>query len=44
MTKKTLPIMLALEGAQKLIKQPSKRYPTGLRNKAIYITLANIDI
>ena len=34
-TKKKLPTILEPEEAQKLLKQPNKRYPTGLRNKAI---------
>ena len=32
---KKLPTILEPEEAQKLLKQPNKRYPTGLRNKAI---------
>ena len=32
---KKLPIILEPEEAQNLLKQPNKRYPTGLRNKAI---------
>ena len=35
MTKKKLPVVLEPEEAQKLLKQSNKRYPTGLRNKAI---------
>ncbi|MBA7638641.1 Tyrosine recombinase XerD [subsurface metagenome] len=35
MTRKKLPAVLEPEEAQKLLKQPNKRYPTGLRNKAI---------
>ena len=35
MASKKLPIILEPEEAQNLIKQPNKRYPTGLRNKAI---------
>jgi len=35
MTRKKLPVILEPEEAQKLIKQPNKRYPTGLRNKAL---------
>ena len=35
MTKKRLPVVLELEEAQNLLKQPNKRYPTGLRNKAM---------
>lgn len=33
--KNKLPIVLEPEEAQKLLKQPKKRYPTGLRNKTI---------
>ena len=32
---KKLPTILEPEEAQNLLKQPNKRYPTGLRNKAI---------
>jgi len=35
MTKTKLPVILDPEEAQNLLKQPSKRYPTGLRNKTI---------
>ena len=35
MTRKKLPVTLEPEEAQRLIKQPNKRYPTGLRNKAM---------
>ena len=35
MTRKKLPTILEPEEAQKLLKQPNKRYPTGLRNKTI---------
>jgi len=35
MTRKKLPTILEPEEAQKLLKQPNKRYPTGLRNKAV---------
>ena len=35
MTRKKLPTILEPEEAQNLLKQPNKRYPTGLRNKAI---------
>ena len=35
MKKNKLPVTLEQEEAQNLLKQPSKRYPTGLRNKAI---------
>ena len=33
--RKKLPVVLEPGEAQRLIKQPNKRYPTGLRNKAI---------
>ena len=35
MSKNKLPVTLEPEEAQILLKQPSKRYPTGLRNKTI---------
>jgi site-specific recombinase XerD len=35
MARKKLPTILEPEEAQNLLKQPNKRYPTGLRNKAI---------
>ena len=35
MATKKLPTILEPEEAQNLLKQPNKRYPTGLRNKAI---------
>ena len=35
MKKNKLPVILEPEEVQNLLKQPSKRYPTGLRNKAI---------
>jgi len=35
MRKNKLPVTLEPGEAQNLLKQPSKRYPTGLRNKAI---------
>ena len=35
MAKNKLPIILESEEAQNLLKQPNKRYPTGLRNKTI---------
>ena len=35
MARKKLPVVLEPGEAQKLLKQPNKRYPTGLRNKAI---------
>ena len=33
--KHKLPVILEPEEAQKLLKQPNRRYPTGLRNKAM---------
>ncbi len=35
MTRKKLPAVLEPEEVQALLKQPNKRYPTGLKNKAI---------
>jgi len=35
MRKNKLPVILELEEVQNLLKQSNKRYPTGLRNKAI---------
>ena len=35
MTRKKLPIILEPEEARNLLRQPNKRYPTGLRNKAM---------
>jgi len=35
MTRKKLPLVLEPEEAQNLLRQPNKRYPTGLRNKAM---------
>ena len=35
MARHKLPVVLEPEEAQKLLKQPNRRYPTGLRNKAI---------
>ena len=35
MPRKKLPVILEPEEAQNLLKQPNKRYPTGLRNKVI---------
>jgi len=35
MTRKKLPVVLEPEEAQNLLRQPNKRYPTGLRNKAM---------
>ena len=35
MPRKQLPVILEPEEAQNLLKQPNKRYPSGLRNKAM---------
>ena len=35
MPRKKLPVILEPEKAQNLLRQPNKRYPTGLRNKAM---------
>ena len=35
MARKKLPVVLEPEEAQNLLRQPNKRYPTGIRNKAI---------
>ena len=35
MPRKKLPVILEPEEAEKLLRQPNKRYPTGLRNKAM---------
>ena len=35
MRKNKLPVTLEPEEVQNLLNQPSKRYPTGLRNKTI---------
>ncbi len=35
MPRKKLPTILEPEEAQNLLKQPNKRYPTGLRNKVM---------
>src|SRR5665811_2599590 len=44
MTRKKLPITLEPEEAQNLLKQPSKRYPTGLRNKAMLSVMLNCGL
>ena len=43
MTRKKLPIILEPEEAQNLLKQPNKRYPTGLRNKAMMSLMLHAD-
>lgn len=44
MARSKLPVILEREEAYKLIKQPNKRYPTGLRNKAIISIMLNCGI
>ena len=44
MTRKKLPVTLETEEAQNLLKQPSKRYPTGLRNKAMMSVMLNCGL
>lgn len=42
--KSKLPIILEPEEAQNLLKQPNKRYPTGLRNKAMMSIMLNCGL
>lgn len=42
--RKKLPVVLEPGEAQKLIKQPNKRYPTGIRNKAIILVMLNTGL
>jgi len=44
LSKNKLPVILELEEAQILLKQPSKRYPTGLRNKIIMSLMLHCGI
>jgi len=44
MARKKLPIVLEPEEAQNLLKQPNKRYPTGLRNKAMLSLMINCGL
>jgi len=44
MRKNKLPVILEPEEAQNLLKQPSKRYPTGLRNKAMISLMLNCGL
>ena len=44
MVRRKLPIILDREEAYKLIKQPNKRYATGLRNKAIISLMLNCGL
>ena len=41
--KHKLPIILEPEEAQNLLSQPNKRYPTGLRNKAMMSLMLHAD-
>lgn len=42
--RRKLPVILEPEEAQKLISLPNKRYPTGLRNKAILSLMLNMGL
>ena len=42
--RKKLPVVLDRDEAQKLLKQPNKRYPTGIRNKAMLSILLNCGL
>ena len=44
MPKHKLPVVLEPEEVQNLLKQPSKRYPTGLRNKVIISLMLHCDL
>ena len=44
MVRRKLPIILDREEASKLIRQPNKRYVTGLRNKAIISIMLNCGL
>jgi integrase/recombinase XerD len=44
MARKKLPTVLEPEEAQNLLKQPNKRYPTGLRNKAMLSLMLHCGI
>jgi site-specific recombinase XerD len=44
MTRKKLPAILEPEEAQNLLKQPNKRYPTGLRNKAMMVLMLHCGL
>lgn len=43
-SRKKLPIILEPEEAQKLIRIPNKRYPTGSRNRAILSVMLNMGL
>jgi len=42
--RKKLPVVLEPEEAQRLLKQPNKRYITGIRNKAIILVMLNMGL
>jgi len=42
--RKKLPIVLEIDEAKRLVRQPNKRYPTGLRNIAIIKTMLNMGL
>lgn len=42
--RKKLPVVLEPVEAQRLLKQPNKRYLTGLRNKAIMLVMLNMGL
>lgn len=42
--RKKLPTVLEIDEAQRLVKQPNKRYPTGLRNIAIMRVMLNMGL
>ena len=44
MARSKLPVILDRDEAYKLIKQPNKRYITGLRNKAIISLMLNCGL
>jgi len=44
MPRKKLPVILEPEEAEKLLRQPNKRYPTGLRNKAMMSLMLNCGL
>lgn len=43
-TRKKLPVILEREEAKRLISMPKKRYPTGLRNKAMLTLMINLGL
>jgi integrase/recombinase XerD len=44
MVRRKLPVVLDRDEASLLLKQPSKRYPTGIRNKAIMSLMLNCGL